>query len=115
MSSIIVVPPMPVGNPDGMEELAGVLDRVAAQLGSLADHVDGLPGGMVFDGPAGDRFRAKVHTDGSRMTTVGGRLKDDAGRLKSAAADVRRQIAAREAALQRLREEHPTAVFKELP
>ena len=115
MTSIIIVPPMPVGNPDGMEELAGTLDRIAAQLGSLGDHVNGLPGGMTFDGPAGERFRAKVHDDGARLTNVAARLKDDAGRLKSAAADVRRQIAAREAALQRMREEHPTAAFKELP
>jgi hypothetical protein len=115
MSSIIVVPDVPVGDPAGMQELADALKSAASSLGSIAGDVSGLPGGMVFEGPAGDRFRGRMQTDGSSLTDAAHRLSDDATRLAGAIADVERQLAARAAAIQKLHEQAPNAVLKELP
>jgi uncharacterized protein YukE len=113
MSSIVIIPPMPRGDPQGMRELAGVCKSVAGQLGSIGDEVTGLPKGMTFEGSAADRFKGSMASFGSRASNSAQELQGYIGRLESAAAEVERQIAEREAAIRRAEAEH--AAIKVLP
>jgi hypothetical protein len=113
MSSVIVIPPMPRGDPQGMRELASTCKNVAGQLGSAGDEVTGLPKSMTFEGPAADRFTNGMASLGSRASEGAHELQGYIGRLESAAADVERQIAERNAAIQRAEAEH--AAIKVLP
>jgi hypothetical protein len=103
--SSIVVPPMPVGDPVGMRELATLCKGAAATLGPLADDVTALPKQLTFEGPAADAFQGRMQSLGSRVSAAAQQLQDFAGRLESAAAEVERQLAARDAALRQLAEE----------
>jgi uncharacterized protein YukE len=113
--SSIVIPPMPVGDPVGMRELAAVCKSAAGTLGPLGDDVTGTPKQMTFEGPAAEAFQSRMHTFGSRISSTVHELQDFAGRLEGAAAEVERQIAERNAALQRLAEEERAAQVKALP
>ncbi|HEX9379908.1 MAG TPA: hypothetical protein VF891_00290 [Gaiellaceae bacterium] len=115
MSSIVVIPPLPVGDPVGMKELAGLCKDVAGTLGSLGEDVTAIPKQMTFEGPAADAFQARMQSAGSQVTSAAHQLQDYAGRLESAAAEVMRQIAERNAALQKLAEEQRATVLKVLP
>jgi uncharacterized protein YukE len=114
MSSIFI-PPMPVGDPVGMKELAEVCKSAAGLLGPLGDDVTATPKQMIFEGPAAEAFQSRIHTFGSRISSGAHELQDFAARLESAAAEVERQIAERNAALQRLAEEEWAAMLKALP
>ena len=103
--SSIVIPPMPVGDPVGMRELASVCKTAASTLGPLGDDVGALPKQMTFEGPGADAFQGRMQSLGSRISSAAHQLQDFAGRLESAATEVERQIAAREAALRQLAEE----------
>jgi uncharacterized protein YukE len=113
MSSIVIIPPMPRGDPQGMRQLAGVCKGVAGQLGSIGDEVTGLPKGMIFEGSAADRFKDRMASIGSGASNSAHELQGYIGRLESAAAEVERQIAEREAAIRRAEAEH--AAVKVLP
>jgi hypothetical protein len=113
MSSIVIIPPMPRGDPQGMRELAGACKGVAGQLGSIGDEVTGLPKGMTFEGSAADRFKDRMASIGSGAANSAHELQGYIGRLESAAAEVERQIAEREAAIRRAEAEH--AAIKVLP
>jgi uncharacterized protein YukE len=113
MSSVIIIPPVPRGDPQGMRELAGVCKNVAGQLGSIGDEVTGLPKGMTFEGSAADRFKGAMASMGSRAANAAHELQGYIGRLESAAAEVERQLAEREAAIRRAEAEH--AAVKVLP
>jgi uncharacterized protein YukE len=113
MSSIVVIPPMPVGDPAGMRELAAICKTVAGKIGPLGDDVTALPKQMTFEGPAAPAFQGQMQSYGSRISSAAHQLQDFAGRLESAAAEVERQIAERNALLQKLAEEQ--AVAKVLP
>jgi hypothetical protein len=115
MSSTIVIPPMPVGDPAGMRELADLCKSAAGVLGPLGDDVSALPKQMTFEGPAAEAFGGRMHSYGSRIATGAHELQDFAGRLESAAAEVERQIAERNAALQRLAEEQRAAALRAGP
>jgi uncharacterized protein YukE len=106
MSSMVIIPPMPRGDPQGMRELAGVCKGAAGQLGSIGNEVTGLPKGMTFEGSAADRFKGKMASIGSRASSSAHELQGFIGRLESAAADVERQIAEREKAIRRAEAEH---------
>jgi uncharacterized protein YukE len=106
MSSIVIIPPMPRGDPQGMRELAGVCKSVAGQLGSIGDEVTGLPKGMTFEGSAADQFTGRMASIGSRTSNAAEELQSYIGRLESAAAEVERQIAEREQAIRRAEAEH---------
>lgn len=103
--SSIVIPPMPVGDAAGMRELASVCKSAAALLGPLGDDVNALPKQMTFEGPAADDFQGRMGLLSSHVSSAARELQDYAGRLESAAAEVERQIAARNAALQQLAEQ----------
>jgi uncharacterized protein YukE len=107
--SSIVIPPMPVGDPAGMRELAGICRSVAGTVGPLGDDVTALPKQMTFEGPAAEAFQARMHSLGARTSAAAHQLQDHAGRLESAAAEVERLIAERNAALQKLAEEQRLA------
>jgi uncharacterized protein YukE len=109
MSSTVVIPPMPVGDPAGMRQLADVCKKAVATLGPLGDDVVAVPKQMTFEGPAADAFQAHMQSLGSRVSTAAHQLQDYAGRLESAAAEVERQIAERNAALAKLAEEQQMA------
>jgi len=111
MSSTIVIPPMPVGDPVGMKELAEVCKSVAANLGSLGDDVTATPKQMTFEGPAAEAFAGRLGSFGSRIAAAAHELQDFAGRLDRAAAEVQRLIDERNAALQRLAEEQHAAAL----
>jgi hypothetical protein len=96
-----------------MREIAGVCKGVAGQLGSIGDEVTGLPKGMTFEGSAADRFTGRMSSIGSRASWSAQELQGYIGRLESAAADVERQLAEREAAIRRAEAEH--AAIKVLP
>lgn len=113
MSSIVIIPPIPRGDPQGMRELAGMCKSVAGQLASVGDEVTGLPKGMTFEGSAADRFKGKMASVGSSASNGAHELQGYVGRLESAAAEVERQLAAREAAIRRAEAEH--AAIKVLP
>lgn len=113
MSSVVIIPPMPRGDPQGMRELAGICKNVAGQLGTVGDEVTGLPKSMTFEGPAADRFTSGMSTLGSRASDGAQELQGYIGRLENAAAEVERQIAEREAAIRRAEAEH--AAIKVLP
>jgi uncharacterized protein YukE len=113
MSSIVIIPPMPRGDPGGMRELAGMCKSAAGQLASVGDEVTGLPKGMTFEGSAADRFQSSMSSIGSRAANGAHELQGYAGRLESAAAEVERQLAEREAAIRRAEAEH--AAMKVLP
>ena len=103
--SPIVIPPMPVGDPAGMRELASVCRSAASALGALGDDVTAIPKQMTFEGPAADAFQGRMQGLGSQVTSAAQQLQEYAGKLEGAAADVERQIAARNAVLQQLAEE----------
>jgi len=111
MSSTIVIPPMPVGDPVGMKELAEVCKGAAGILGALGGDVTATPKQMTFEGPAAEAFAGRMGAYGSRIAAAAHELQDFAGRLDSAAAEVERQIAERNAALQRLAEEQRAAAL----
>jgi uncharacterized protein YukE len=115
MSSIVVIPPMPVGDPVGMRELAEICKNVSTAIGQLGEGVTALPKQMTFEGPAADSFQARMQGFGSRLSTSAHQLQDYSGRLASAAAEVQRLIDERNAALQRLAEEQRLAALKVLP
>jgi hypothetical protein len=115
MSSTVVIPPVPVGDPDGMEQLAGICRSAAATIGALANDVTALPKGMTFEGPGARAFLGRMHSVGGGISTAAHQLQDYAGRLDAAAAEVRRLIAERNAALERLADEQRLAAFKVLP
>ena len=103
--SSIVIPPMPIGDPAGMRELATICKNAAAKLGPLGDDVTAIPKQMTFEGDAAHSFANRMQAAGARISSAAQQLQHFAGQLDSAAAEVERQIAAREAALQRLAEE----------
>jgi uncharacterized protein YukE len=113
MSSIVVIPPMPVGDPAGMKELAALCKNVAGKIGPLGDDVAALPKQMTFEGPAAEAFQGHIQSYASRISAAAHQLQDFAGRLESAAAEVQRLIDERNALLQKLAEEQ--AVAKVLP
>jgi uncharacterized protein YukE len=113
--SSIVIPPMPVGDPVGMKELAEVCKSAAGTLGPLGDDVTATPKQMTFEGPAAESFQGRMHSVGSRISSAAHELRDFAARLESAAAEVERQIAERNAALQRLADEERAAVLRPMP
>jgi uncharacterized protein YukE len=113
--SSIVIPPMPVGDPDGMEQLAGICKSVSAIVGPIGDDVAALPKQMTFEGPAAEAFQGRMSSLGTRMSSAAHQLQDHAGRLESAAAEVRRLIAERNAALQRLAEGQRLEAMRVLP
>jgi uncharacterized protein YukE len=115
MSSIVVIPPMPVGDPVGMKDLAEVCKTVSTTLGQLGEGVRALPKQMTFEGPAAEAFQGRMQASGSELSSSAHELQDYAGRLASAAAEVERQIAERNAALQKLAEEQRLAALKVLP
>jgi predicted trehalose synthase len=115
MSSIVVIPPMPVGDPAGMKELATLCKNVAGKIGPLGEDVAALPKQMTFEGPAGEAFAGHMQGYASRISSAAHQLQDFAGRLESAAAEVQRLIDERNALLQKLAEEQRAAVLKVLP
>jgi uncharacterized protein YukE len=115
MSSTVVIPPMPVGDADGMRELAAICRNVAGLVGPIGDDTTALPKQMTFEGPAADAFQDRMQSLGAQISTSAHQLQDYAGRLESAAAEVERLIAERNAALQRLAEEQRLATMKVPP
>jgi uncharacterized protein YukE len=115
MSSTVIIPPMPVGDAGGMRELASICRNVAGVVGPIGDDVTGLPKQMTFEGPAAEAFQGRMQALGSRISSGAHELQDHAGRLESAAAEVERLIAERNAALQRLAEEQRLAALKVPP
>ena len=113
--SSIVIPPVPVGDPAGMRELASLCTSMAARLGQLGEGTTAVPKQMTFEGPAADAFQGRMQQLGSRMSSSAHELQDYAGRLNAAAAEVERLIAERNAALQKLAEEQRLAAMKVLP
>jgi uncharacterized protein YukE len=113
--SSIVIPPMPLGDPVGMKELAGICKNVAGTLGPLGDDVTALPKQMTFEGPAAEAFQGRMQSFGARISSAAHQLHDHAGRLESAAAEVERLIAERNAALQKLAEEQRLEAMRVLP
>jgi uncharacterized protein YukE len=113
--SSIVIPPLPVGDPAGMRELAGICASVATTLGQLGEGTVAIPKQMTFEGPAAEAFQGRMQQLGSRMSSSAHQLQEYGGRLTSAAAEVERLIAERNAALQKLAEEQRLATLKVLP
>jgi uncharacterized protein YukE len=113
--SSIVIPPLPVGDPAGMRELAGICASVATTLGQLGEGTVAVPKQMTFEGPAAEAFQGRMQQLGSRMSSSAHQLQDYGGRLTSAAVEVERLIAERNAALQKLAEEQRLATLKVLP
>ena len=113
--SSIVIPPMPVGDPAGMRELAEICRGVSGTLGQIGDSTVAVPNQMTFEGPAAEAFQGRMQQLGSRMSSSAHQLQDYAGRLASAAAEVDRLIAERNAAIQKLAEEQRLAALKVLP
>jgi uncharacterized protein YukE len=96
----VVVPPFPVGDPDGMRALAGVLKDVAAQLAAATSEVEGAVKGMTFEGPAATAFRERTQSIDARLDATATQLQDLAGRLESAASEVDAERRAYYAALE---------------
>jgi uncharacterized protein YukE len=115
MSSIVVIPPMPVGDAGGMRQLAALCKSMAGTLGTLGDGVTAVPKQMTFEGPAAEAFQGRMQSLGTRMASAAHQLQDYAGRLESAAAEVERLIAERNAALAKLAAEERAAAMKALP
>ena len=113
MPPIVAIPPVPRGDPRGMRELAGYCKAAAGQLGSLGHAITSLPKAMTFEGRAAETFQGRMQGFGSQLGDAAAELQSFIGRLEAAAADVERQLAEREAAIQRAQEEH--AVVRVLP
>jgi hypothetical protein len=111
MSSVIVIPPVPEGDPAGMQELAAVCKLAAGTLAFLGLDVSGAPKGMTFEGPAGAAFAERMQTFGSRLSSSAEQLQDYASRLDAAAAEVLRLLADRQRALEALAEQQARAVY----
>src|SRR5919204_207255 len=101
----VVVPPFPVGDPDGMSALADLLKSVAAQLAAATSEAEGAVKGMTFEGPAATEFRERTQSIDGRLEATATQLQDLAGRLESAAAEVDAQRAAYYAAVRANEEE----------
>jgi uncharacterized protein YukE len=115
MSSIVVIPPLPVGDPAGMKELATLCKHAAGKIGPIGDDVAALPKQMTFEGPAGDDFQGQMQSFASRISSAAHELQDFAVRLEAAAAEVQRLIDERNALLQKLAEEQQSVAMKVLP
>ncbi|MBJ7473022.1 MAG: hypothetical protein JHD16_17085 [Solirubrobacteraceae bacterium] len=85
--------PRPDGDPAGMRALARAIEAEAETVGTIASRAGGLPGEMVFVGPAASRFAGHA-------SQVRGVVSSAAGQLERVAADVRRQAAQVERAQQ---------------
>ena len=84
------------GDPAGMRALAATLRVHAAGIASLESWLAGELAGMVFEGPAAERFWAEAESGARRRVQYAVRLLDVANLLESSAAEV--EAAQREAA-----------------
>lgn len=76
--------PRPEGDPAGMRALAKAIEAEAETVGTIAQRAGGLPGELVFIGPAAQRFAGHA-------SQVRGAASSASGQLEAVAADVRRQ------------------------
>jgi hypothetical protein len=79
--------PVP-GDPPAMRAAAAQLRYRAAEFARLAATVDAQAAAMGFAGPAADRWRVAVGTEGGRLRAAAARLEDSADTLLRAAAEV---------------------------
>ena len=82
-----------------MRQLAGQLKTAAKSLDSACHNIDGCVHGMTFDGPAGERFRGKMHGVDGAVRDAASQLRDVAGRLERSADEVDARQRAHDAAI----------------
>ncbi|HEY1367500.1 MAG TPA: hypothetical protein VGF23_10315 [Gaiellaceae bacterium] len=83
-----------------MRALAADLRGSAVHVGHVDSGVDGSVKTMVFEGPAGERFRDRMHGVDRRLEEAVARLHDLAGFIDRAAAEVEAAQEARRHAIQ---------------
>jgi uncharacterized protein YukE len=93
------IPPPVQGDPTGMRALAADLRVSAAHVGHVESSVDGSVKSMVFEGPAGESFRSRMHGVDRRLEEARARLHDLAAFIERAAAEVEVAQQARHAAI----------------
>jgi hypothetical protein len=90
-----------------MRAVAIALKVQSLHLGQLAGEVSGASGGLVFDGPAGDRVKTSLGGYSRTLAGLSQQLGDAAAKVLASADDVDSQNAAIEA--------HNAAVLAHLP
>ncbi len=83
-----------------MRRLAGELRNAGRSATDAEANVDGAVRPMVFEGPAGDRFRNRMRSSTARLDTAATRLSELAGRIDRAADEVEAAQRARAAAIE---------------
>ena len=66
---------------DGMRRTAAQLNERAARLGEMGARLDAQVAGMVYAGPAADRFRATIGDRRQRIAHAAGQLQSLADTL----------------------------------
>jgi uncharacterized protein YukE len=97
----VIIPPLPRGDPGGMRELAANCRSAANGLGTIGDDLTSLPKSMTFEGRAATAFADHLQSFSSQLANAAAELQDDAGRLDTAASEVERLLAERDAAIRR--------------
>ena len=95
----VPVPPVIPGDPAGMRNLAQVLRGQAGKTSGAQANVDGAAGSMVFEGPAGERFRSRMRAVTAGLDSVVSGLGEVAGQLERAADEVEASQRAHDAAV----------------
>jgi hypothetical protein len=80
-----------------MRTVAIALRVQSLHLGQLAGELSGASGGLVFDGPAGDRVKSSLGDYSRTLAAVSQQLGDAAAKMLASADDVDSQNAAIEA------------------
>jgi F0F1-type ATP synthase membrane subunit b/b' len=83
-----------------MRRLAGDLRNAARSADDAQANVAAIVKGMTFVGPAGDRFRGRMHGIGAQLDSVASRLTSLAGTIDRAADEVEAAQRARAAAIE---------------
>jgi uncharacterized protein YukE len=93
-----------VGNPAGMRDLAGALRGEAFAIAGRASQLEAEVKAMVFEGPAGDEFRAHMSAATAQADAVAQDLVSTANLLETSATQVEAAQRERERRLQELAE-----------
>jgi uncharacterized protein YukE len=93
------IPPPVQGDPSGMRALAADLRVSAVHVDDVESNVDGSVKNMVFEGPAGEAFRARMHGVDRRLQEARAGLHDLAAFIERAAAEVEVAQQARRSAI----------------
>ena len=96
----------PIGDPAGMRALAQTLTRIGNEVGTGASVAKARVANTTFVGPAGDRFRERIHERVGSANDIAGTLLDLAGTLLRAADEVEAAIEAYNQYVARLAETH---------